>query len=119
MTGPLGSLRGTGVSGNSITTFGGFPEEGKKNILYRTPGEYLPPNLQTALDACRLANALHCSQGGVGMRYILDVKIHESVDPELTLPIVDCMDDVVIDVTELLSRFPLEDQKIFKYWHNL
>jgi len=53
------------------------------------------------------------------MRYILDVKIHESVDPELTLPIVDCMDDVVIDVTELLSRFPLEDQKIFKYWHNL
>lgn len=81
-----------------------------------TPGgrkarEYVPPHLADAMHATRLANANWNREGGRGMRYIIACNVHEGIDPDLPILVVDAVDDTQLYVAELLQRLPEDLRK--------
>lgn len=72
----------------------------------------MPPNLAFALRVCRFANADWVSRFGGSLRYMVDLNIHEAVDPGQLIPIHDLEDGETIRVTDVLSRLPVEDVQI-------
>nr|QDH88681.1 MAG: hypothetical protein H2Bulk364288_000002 [Leviviridae sp.] len=57
---------------------------------------------------CRLANASFISSGGYGMRYIVEENVHEAIDPDKQIRIVDTEDESYVSVTDLLCRLPVD-----------
>jgi len=71
-------------------------------------------HLLDAMWVVRLANAewtvLH---GGSGLRYIIMSNIEAGIDPYQSIWILDCLDDDVITVSDLLYRLSEESQLAF------
>lgn len=90
----------------------------------RVVREYVPPHLRDAMYACRLANAYEMRTGRSKMRYVLVCNVHEGIDPEQPLRILDTTvaeqrrragesssDADYIHVAELLNRLPEDLRK--------
>lgn len=68
--------------------------------------EYVPPHLEDAMHVTRIANANWVREGGNGMRYVVVCNVHEGIDPDLPIQILDSMDETYLFVAELLQRLP-------------
>jgi hypothetical protein len=75
----------------------------------RARKEYVPRNLRVAMAATRMANAyrdnvdLSCPC----FRYITSgVNIHEAIDPDREIQVLDTVDGTLLSVPELLQRLP-------------
>jgi hypothetical protein len=86
-------------------------------MIPSTPGrrvskEYAPRNLRLAMAATRMANACGDRHDHTYFRYIVTgVNIHEAVDPDREILILDSVDDVTITVPALLDRLPEDLRK--------
>lgn len=73
--------------------------------------EYVPPVLREAFVVTRLANANWTRRGGHAMRYVLVCNVHEAIDPEQPLQVLDAVDGTHLSVAELLERLPEDLQR--------
>jgi hypothetical protein len=95
-----------------------------------TPGrrkvrEYVPPHLRDAMTVTRLANADEMRKGGPSMRYVVVCNVHEGIDPDLPIRILDSQaaehnlrmettsSPEYLYVADLLERLPARVRKHF------
>lgn len=78
---------------------------------HRSSGEYIPPHLEDGMRVCRLANAAYAAQTGHGMRYIVVCNVHEGIDPEQPLVILDAVDETYHFVADIVERLSSDLQR--------
>jgi len=64
------------------------------------------------MKACRLANASP-RRGTWGKRYIVDAPIHEALDPEMNISILDIVTDERYDAASLLIALGIDHTWLF------
>lgn len=120
----------TSHTGSLQQRSGYLPERGSNiNMSRPIPGrvrvrEYMPPHLRDAMYATRLANAEWTRSGGSGMRYVIVCNVHEGIDPDQPIRILDAVeaehrrqlgespaDCDYVYVTDLLQRLPEDLRK--------
>jgi len=80
-----------------------------------TSREYVPRALREAMKAVRLANANEHALGTSSFRYIITNHIHEALEVDREIHILDSLDGEVIGVAELLERLPEDLRKLVFY----
>jgi len=76
----------------------------------RVKREYVPPRLREAMSVVRLANAEHTRNATQGMRYVIVCNVHEAIDMEKPLRILDGVSGTYLSVTELFQRLSVDSQ---------
>jgi len=81
-----------------------------------TSREYVPRALREAMRAVRLANAAEVASNGYpSFRYIITNHVHEALEVDREIHILDASYGEVIDVAELLRRMPEDLRKRVLY----
>jgi len=75
------------------------------------PREYVPSHLRDAMMCTRLANAEECARGFKGMRYVITCNVHEGLDPDQPIWILDSVAPAMINVAELTQRLSEDNRK--------
>jgi len=52
------------------------------------------------------------------MRYIVVENVHEAIDPDKQIRILDCVDDTIVGVTDLLCRLPVDQVQPVEFYFN-
>jgi len=79
----------------------------------RSRGEYVPPHLRDAMTVTRLANAEWAANTGCAMRYVVACNVHEGIDPDQPIRVLDSQDGTYLNVADLSSRLSEESRKWF------